>query len=72
MLICEYSDQQSRTDRFDSTQLDMVGESLEVLNDGGEMELVAGAGDPSEPHAFDAVMALEVSEAHLDALSLVT
>ena len=46
-MICGYSDQQSGTDRFGSTQLDMVGESLEVLNDGGEMELVACAGESS-------------------------
>src|SRR5215831_2340344 len=36
------------------------------------MELVAGAGKPSEPHAFEAVMRLEVRKAHLDPLPLIT
>ena len=71
MMICGYSDQQSGTDRFGSTQLDMVGESLEVLNDGGEMELVACAGKSSEPHAFEAMMNFEMCKPHLDALALV-
>jgi hypothetical protein len=31
---------------------------LEVLHDGSEMELVAGAGETPEPHAFEAVMRL--------------
>ena len=41
-MICGYSDQQSGTDRFGSTQLDMVGESFEVLNDGGKVSCALG------------------------------
>ena len=49
----------------------MVRERLEVLHDGGEMELVACAGKPSEAHPVEAVMGLQVREAHLDALSFI-
>jgi hypothetical protein len=44
---------------------------LEVLHDGGEVELVPGARKPPEPHAFEAMMGLKVGEADLDPLSLV-
>jgi len=46
-------------------------ERLQVLNDRGEVELVAGTGQTSEPHAIEAVMGLQVREAHLDALALI-
>ena len=49
----------------------MVRQRLEVLHDGGEMELVACAGEASQPHPLEAVMGLQVRKAHLDALSLV-
>ena len=39
--------------------------------DGGKMKLVAGAGETSEPHAFETVVGLEMSKAHLNALALV-
>src|SRR5580692_5974496 len=39
---------------------------LEVLHDGGEMELVACAGETSQPHALEAVMSFQVGKAHLD------
>jgi hypothetical protein len=45
--------------------------SLQVSNHHGEVELVAGAGQPSEPHALEAVMGLHGCEAHLDALALI-
>ena len=35
------------------------------------MELIACPGETTEPHAFKAVMNLQVSKAHLDALALV-
>src|SRR5688572_19863277 len=44
---------------------------FEVLHDGGEMELIACPGETTEPHAFKAVMNLQVSKAHLDALAFV-
>ena len=31
---------------------------LKVLHDGGEMELIARAGKPTQPHAFEAVINL--------------
>ena len=34
------------------------------------MEFVACPGETAEPHAFKAVMNLQVSKAHLDALAL--
>ena len=46
-------------------------QGLEVLCDCGEMEFVTCAGKPSEPHAFEAVVNLQVSKTHLDALSFV-
>src|SRR5438477_9474682 len=47
-------------------------ERFEVLHDGGEMELVACSGKTPEPHAFEAMMSLEMCEPHLDALSFVS
>jgi hypothetical protein len=35
------------------------------------MEFVTCAGKPSEPHAFEAVVNLQVSKPHLDALSFI-
>ena len=34
----------------------MVCQSFEVLHDGGEMELVLGAGEPSQAHSLEAAM----------------
>jgi hypothetical protein len=36
------------------------------------VELVAGAGQTSEPHALEAVVGFEMGEAHLNALSFVS
>ena len=47
-------------------------QGFKVLHDSGEMELVARTGKTSEPHAFEAVMNLQMGKAHLDALALVT
>lgn len=44
---------------------------LEVLHDGGKVKLVTGAGQTSEPHAFEPVVSLEMSKAHLDALAFI-
>jgi hypothetical protein len=44
---------------------------LEVLHDGGEVELVASAREASQPHSLETMMGLEVSKPHLDLLSLV-
>jgi len=44
---------------------------LQVLDDGREVELVACAGQPTQPKPLEGVMGLEVSKAHLDPLSLV-
>jgi hypothetical protein len=49
----------------------VVRECFEVLHDGGEVELVACAGKPSQAHPLEAMMGLQVREAHLDALSLI-
>ena len=51
---------------------DSKRERLEVLDDGGKMELVARAGKPPKPHAFEAMVDFQVRKAHLDALALVT
>ena len=45
--------------------------SLEVLYDGGEMELITRAGKSAQSHALEAMMIFEVSKAHLDALAFV-
>src|SRR5215510_7893797 len=44
---------------------------LQVLHDGGEVELVASAGQTAQAHALEAVMGLKVGEPHLDALPLI-
>ena len=49
----------------------LESQSLEVLYDGGEVEFVTCTGQTSEPHAFKAVVDLEVGKAHLDALTFV-
>jgi hypothetical protein len=36
------------------------------------VKLVAGAGQTSEPHAFEPVVGLEMSKAHLNALAFIT
>jgi hypothetical protein len=46
-------------------------ECLKVLHGGGEKELITGAGKTSQPHAFEAVVNLQVGKAHLDAFALV-
>src|SRR4029077_11232700 len=43
-----------------------------VLYNGSEMELVAGAGKSPEPHPLEAVVCLQVREAHLNTLSFVS
>src|SRR5262245_40190340 len=48
---------------------EVEGQRLEVLHDGGEMELVSGARQAAQPHALEAVMGLQVCEAHLDAFA---
>ena len=47
-------------------------ERLEVLHDGGEVELVASAGEAPKPHPLEAMVGLQMREAHLDPLSLVS
>jgi hypothetical protein len=42
------------------------GERLQVLGDGGEVELVAGTGEASQPQAIEAVMGLQMGNAHFD------
>ena len=49
----------------------MVRQCFEVLHDGGEMELVACAGKTSQAHPLEAMMGLQMREAHLDALSFI-
>jgi hypothetical protein len=41
------------------------------MHDGGEMELVARTGKPSEAHALESVVGLQVRKPHFDPLSLV-
>src|SRR5262249_4968671 len=50
---------------------DMVGEGLQVLHDGGEVELVASAGKAPQPHTLETVVRLQVRKAHLYLLALV-
>ena len=47
------------------------GHGLEILNDGGEMELVARAGKATQSHAFESVMRLQMRKAHLDPLPFI-
>src|SRR6266478_9305216 len=51
---------------------DMVGEGLQVLHDGGEVELIASAGKAPQPHTLETVVRLQVRKAHLYLLALVT
>lgn len=44
---------------------------FQVLYDGREMKFVTRTGEPSEPHAFETVVGLEMSKAHLDALAFI-
>jgi hypothetical protein len=46
-------------------------QGLQVLYNGREKKFVAGAGEPAEPHAFETMVGLEVSKAHLDALAFI-
>ena len=50
----------------------MVCQRFEVLHDGGEMELVAGTGEPPQAHSLEAVMGLQMCKAHLNLFALVT
>src|SRR5437899_11922713 len=50
----------------------MVGEGLQVLNDGGQVELIASAGKAPQPHTLETVVRLQVRKAHLYLLALVT
>ena len=47
------------------------GKGFQVLYDRREMKFVTRTGEPSEPHAFETVVGLEVSKAHLDALAFI-
>src|SRR5215471_17809013 len=38
----------------------MVGEGIQVLQDGGEMELIASAGKAPQPHTLETVVRLQV------------
>jgi hypothetical protein len=51
---------------------DSERERLEVLHDGGEMELVTSAGKTPKPHPLEAVISLQMREPHFDPLSLVS
>src|SRR5262245_33760130 len=51
---------------------DAVGQRLEVLDNCCEVKLVAHARQAPEPHALEAVMGLQMREAHLDLLAFVT
>src|SRR5262245_25696019 len=61
----------SRVGRFGRWPNEAQGQCLEVLYDGGEVELVARAREAAQPQALEAVMRLQVREAHLDALALI-
>jgi hypothetical protein len=50
---------------------DVVCECLEILHDGRKVELVAGAGETPKTHALEAMVDLEVCEAHLHFLALI-
>ena len=49
----------------------MVRQRFEVLHNGGEIEFVTCAGEAAQVHPLEAVMGLQVREAHLDALSFI-
>src|SRR5262245_23837766 len=48
---------------------DVVCECFEVLSDGREMELIARSSEPPQPHAFEAMVDLEVRKPHLHFLA---
>ena len=50
----------------------MVCQRFEVLHDGGEVELVACAGEPAQAHSLEAVMGLQMRKAHLNLFALFT
>jgi len=50
----------------------MVCDRLEVLHDGGEVELIACTREASEAHTLEAMMGLQVSKAHLHLLAFVS
>jgi hypothetical protein len=62
------SDRRRRSGRWFE---DSEREGFEVLHDGGEMEFVACAGKPAQPHALEAVVNLQMGKAHFDAFALV-
>ena len=49
----------------------MTSERLEVLHDGGEVELIACPGEAAQSHALEAMVGLEVCKAHFDLLAFV-
>ncbi len=49
----------------------MARQRFKVLHDGGEVELVACAGEAAQTHSLEAVMGLQMCKAHLDLLALV-
>jgi len=49
----------------------VVCERLEILHDGRKVELVTGAGETPKTHALEAMVDLEVCEAHLHLLALI-
>lgn len=53
--------------RFDEAQR----QRLQVLDDSREKQRIAGTGEAVQPQSFEAVVGLQVCEAHLDALLLV-
>ena len=49
----------------------MVRNRLEVLDCGGELELIAGSCKPAQSHPLEVMMDFEVREPHLDLLALI-
>src|SRR5262249_13028499 len=49
-----------------------VCERFEILHNRCQVELVAGTGKASQPHALEAMMGLEVRKTHLELLAVVT
>jgi hypothetical protein len=45
---------------------------FEILHDCCQVEFVSGTGETSEPHSFESVVDLQVSEAHLHTFAFVT
>ena len=48
------------------------GSKRKGLYHGREMKFVTRTGEPSEPHAFESVLGLEMGKAHLDALAFIS